>query len=101
MSKQERQDERGSCRARCTNCMEALWEPSREEHIWVVKDAATFSWENVRVRRRGGLGQENNVRVHGEIMKANIKVPKEAKLHLLECIGLQLEKIDDERWHND
>jgi len=26
--------------------MEAFWEPSRERHDWVDKEAAIFSWEN-------------------------------------------------------
>jgi hypothetical protein len=65
------------------------------------QDAAIFSWENVPVRTRGGLEQENNVRVHGELMKANIKVPTEAKPHLLECVGLLLEEIDNEHLQND
>ncbi len=81
--------------------MEALWEPSREGHRWVVKDAAIFSWENVPVRTRGGLGQENNVRVHGELTEANIKVPTEAKPHLVECIALLLEEIDNDCLQND
>jgi hypothetical protein len=82
--------------------MKALWKPSREGHGWVVKDAAIFSWENVLVRTRGGLGQENNVRVQGELTEANIKVSTEAKPHLVECnIALLLEKIDNERLHND
>jgi hypothetical protein len=30
--------------ARYENCMEAQWEPSRERHGWVMKEATIFSW---------------------------------------------------------
>jgi hypothetical protein len=30
--------------ARYGNCMEAQWEPSRERHGWVMKEATIFSW---------------------------------------------------------
>jgi hypothetical protein len=95
------QDERESSRARYTNCMEAFWEPSGEGHGWVVKDAAIFSWENVPIRTRSGLVHENNVPVHGELTEAKIKIPTEAKPHLVEYIALQLEEMDNERLQND
>ena len=95
------QDERESSRARYTNCMEAFWEPSGEGHGWVVKDAAIFSWENAPIRTRSGLVHENNVPVHGELTEAKIKIPTEAKPHLVEYIALQLEEMDNERLQND
>jgi hypothetical protein len=51
----------GYSTARYRNCMEASWEPSSERHGWIVKEAAIFSWEDVPMRTRGGLIQEDNV----------------------------------------
>jgi hypothetical protein len=101
MRKRGMQDEQDSSRARYTNCMEAFWELSGEAHGWVVKDAAIFSWENAPTRTRSGLVHENNMPMHGELTEAKIKIPTEAKPHLVEYIALQLEEMDNERLQND
>ena len=81
--------------------MEAFWEPFGEAHGWIVKDAAIFSWENAPIKTRSGLEHVNNVRVHGELTEAKIKIPAQAKPHLVEYIALQLEEMDNERFQND
>jgi hypothetical protein len=83
------------------NCMEASWEPSFERHGWVVKESAIFSWEDVPTRTRGGLIQEDNVRVRGVLTERKIKIPAYVKPHLVEYIALQMEAMDDERLQND
>ncbi len=47
------------------------------------------------MRTRSELVHENNVPVHGELTEAKIKIPTEAKLHLVEYIALQLEEMDN------
>jgi hypothetical protein len=44
---------------------------------------------------------ENNVRVHGVVAEMKIKILAHTKLHLVECIELQMEAIDDERLQSD
>jgi hypothetical protein len=83
------------------NCMEASWEPSFERHGWVVKEATIFSGEDVPTRTRGGLIQEDNLRVCGILTVRKIKIPVHAKPHLVECIALQMEAMDDEWLQND
>jgi hypothetical protein len=58
--------------ARYGNCMEAQWEPSRERHGWVMKDATIFSWEDVPRRTRAGVVHGNEVRVYGVTTKAEV-----------------------------
>jgi len=54
----------------------------------------------VLVRTKGGLVQENNVRLHCKLTKAMIKIPIEIKLHLVVYIALQLEKMDNKHFQN-
>jgi hypothetical protein len=91
----------GYSTTRYRNCLEASWEPSFERHGWVVKEAAIFSWEDVLTRTRGGLIQEDNVRVRGILTKRKIKIPAYAKPHLVEYIALQMDAMDDEQLQND
>jgi hypothetical protein len=53
--------------ARYGNCMEGTWEPSRERHGWVMKEATIFSWEDVPRRTRAGVVHANEVWVFGVI----------------------------------
>jgi hypothetical protein len=39
--------------------------------------------------------------VHGVAAKMKIKIPTDAKPHLVEYIALQMEAMDDERLQND
>jgi hypothetical protein len=55
----------------------------------------------VPTRTRGGLIQEDNVRVHGILTERKIKILALAKPHLVEYIALQMEALDDEWLRND
>jgi hypothetical protein len=83
------------------NCMEGTWEPSRERHSWVMKEATIFSWEDVPRRTRAGVVHANEVRVYGVTTEAEVQIPVAAKLHLLEYMDLQMEALDEERLQND
>jgi hypothetical protein len=87
--------------ARYGNCMEAQWEPSRERHGWVMKEATIFSWEDVPRRTRAGVVHGNEVQVYGVTTKAEVQIPVAAKPHLLEYMDLQIEALDEERLRND
>jgi hypothetical protein len=94
-------DTSGSNIARYANCMEAQWEPSRERHGWVVKEATIFSWEDVPTRTKTGVVQGNDVRVYGVETETKVKIPAYAKPHLLEYIDLQMEAFDEDRLRSD
>jgi hypothetical protein len=87
--------------ARYKNCMEAQWEPSRERHSWVMKEATIFLWEDVPRRTRAGVVHGNEVRVYGVTIEAEVQIPVAAKPHLLEYMDLQMEALDEERLRND
>jgi hypothetical protein len=70
------------------NCMEAQWEPSRERHGWVMKEATIFSWEDVPRRTRAGVVHGNEVQVYGMTTEAEVQIPIAAKPHLLEYMDL-------------
>jgi hypothetical protein len=55
----------------------------------------------VPTRTRGGLIQEDNVRVRGVLTERKIKIPAYVKPHLVEYIALQMEAMDDKRLQND
>jgi hypothetical protein len=81
--------------------MEAQWEPSRERHGWVMKEAIIFSWEDVPRRTRAGVVHGNKVQVYGVTTEAEVQIPVTAKPHLLEYMDLQMEALDEERLRND
>jgi hypothetical protein len=83
------------------NCMEGTWEPSRERHGWVMKEATIFSWEDVPRRTRAGVVHANEVRVFGLTTKSEVQIPVSTKPHLLEYMDLQMEALDEERLRND
>jgi hypothetical protein len=83
------------------NCMEAQWEPSRERHDWVMKEATIFSWEDVPRKTRTGVVHGNEVRVYDVTTEAEVQIPIAAKPHLLEYMDLQMEALDEERLRND
>jgi F-type H+-transporting ATPase subunit alpha len=83
------------------NCMEATWEPSRERHGWVMKEATIFSWENVPRRTRAEVVYGNEVQVYGVTTEAEVQIPVTTKPHLLEYMDLQMETLDEERLWND
>jgi hypothetical protein len=87
--------------ARYGNCMEGTWEPSRERHGWVMKEATIFSWEDVPRRTRAGVVHANKVRVFGVTTEAEVQIPVLAKPHLLEYMDLQMKALDEERLRND
>jgi hypothetical protein len=87
--------------ARYGNCMEGTWEPSRERHGWVMKDATIFSWEDVPRRTRAGVVHANEVRVFGVTTEAEVQIPVLAKPHLLEYMDLQMEALDEDRLRNN
>jgi hypothetical protein len=91
----------GCSTVRYRNYVEASWEPSFERYGWVVKEAAIFSWEDVPTRTRGGLIQEDNVRVRSVLIEWKIKILAHAKPHLVDYIALQMEAMDDEQLQND
>jgi hypothetical protein len=64
--------------------MEAQWEPSRERHGWVMKEATIFSWKDVLRRTRAGVVHGNKVRVYSVTTEAEVQIPVAAKPHLLE-----------------
>jgi hypothetical protein len=70
------------------NCMERTWEPSRERHSWVMKEATIVSCEDVPRRTRAGVVHANKVRVYGVTTKAGVQIPIVAKPHLLEYMDL-------------
>jgi hypothetical protein len=74
--------------ARYGNCMEAQWEPSRERHGWVMKEATIFSWEDVPRRTRAGVLHGNEVWVYGVTTKVEVQIPVATKPHLLEYMDL-------------
>jgi hypothetical protein len=74
--------------ARYGNYMEAQWEPSRERHGWVMKEATIFSWEDVPRRTRAGVIHGNEVWVYGMTTKVEVQIPIAAKPHLLEYMDL-------------
>jgi hypothetical protein len=86
---------------RYRNCMEGMWEPSRERYGWVMKEATIFSWEDVPRRTRARVVHVNEVRVFGVTTEAEILIPVPTKPHLLEYMDLQMEALDEERLHND
>jgi len=55
----------------------------------------------VHVRTRNGFVQENDVQVHGELTEVKIKVPTEAKPHLVKYTTLQLKEMNKEHLEND
>ena len=81
--------------------MEAQWEPSREKHNWVMKEATIFSWEDVPRRNRARVVHGNGVQVHGVTIEAKVQIPVAAKPHLLEYMDLEMEALDEERLRND
>jgi hypothetical protein len=83
------------------NYMEGTWEPSRERHGWIMKEATIFSWEDVPRRTRAGVVHANEVRVFGVTTEAEVQIPVAAKPHLLEYMDLQMEALDEERLRND
>jgi hypothetical protein len=87
--------------ARYGNCMEGTWEPSRERHGWVMKEATIFSWKDVPRRTRARVVHANEVRVYGVTTEAEVQIPVVAKPHLLEYMDLQMEALDEEHLRND
>jgi hypothetical protein len=81
--------------------MEAQWEPSRERHGWVMKEATIFLWEDAPRRTRARVVHGNEVLVYGVIAEAEVQIPVTAKPHLLEYMDLQMEALDEERLRND
>jgi hypothetical protein len=55
----------------------------------------------VPTRTRGGLIQEDNVRVRSVLIEWKIKILAHAKPHLVDYIALQMEAMDDEQLQND
>jgi hypothetical protein len=96
-----RQTRSASNIARYRNYMEAQWEPLRERHGWVMKEATIFSWEDVPRRTRAGVVHGNKVRVYGVTTEAEVQIPVAAKPHLLEYMYLQMEALDEDRLRND
>jgi hypothetical protein len=87
--------------ARYGNCMEATWEPSRERHGWVMKEATLFSWEDAPRRTRAGVVYANEVRVYGVTIEVEVQIHVTTKPHLLEYMDLQMEALDEERLQNN
>lgn len=94
-------DEPGSEAQRYMNCIEATWEPSGERHGWVDKEAAIFSWRDVPAISRSGHFKSNSVSMHGVQTESLVKIPNEAKPHILEYIAMQMEGMDDERLESE
>jgi hypothetical protein len=72
-----------------------------ERHGWDMKEATIFSREDVPIRTRVRVVHGNEVRVYGVTTEAEIMIPVQAKLHLLEYMDLQIEALDEERLRND
>jgi hypothetical protein len=76
--------------ARFGNCMEGTWEPLRERHGWVMKEATIFLWEDVPRRTRARVVYVNEVWVYGVTTEAEVQIPVAVKPHLLEYMDLQM-----------